>query len=76
LRSFKKRLALACALLFGAGLMAPSVANASGLTVTVCHNGNEIEVGLAAAAFHALYHGDDIGGCVQEPPCEPPCEPI
>ena len=64
----KKRLFLAWALLFSAGLMAPSQADAGPLKVTLCHKGNLIEVGAAAALIHVLIHGDTLFSCDPGPP--------
>lgn len=68
----KNRLSLAWALLLGATLMAPVQVDAGPLKVTLCHKGNLIEVGAAAAIFHVLAHGDTLGGCDPDPPPPPP----
>src|SRR5215831_11098400 len=46
---------------------------------TICHippgnpsNAHTICVGNAAVPAHVTNHGDSIGACVNEPPCQPP----
>ena len=73
MKKIKTRFALAWALFIGAGMMAPTQADAAGdpVKVTVCHKGNLIQVGAMAAIYHVLYHGDLLGSCEIEPPDDP-----
>ena len=64
MQNTRKLIRITLALIFSAALISPLQATAGNGPgkVTLCHKGNTIEVGLAAAAAH-LVHGDSLGAC-------------
>ena len=75
--TFRKRLGLALALMVSVGLMAPAQANASfghrSYKISVCHQGEQLQVGLVRAILLVLFRGDTLGSCGGDtPPDDPP----